>query len=486
LPTFWLAFGRQASSYAAARARLLEEQAEDEAAERLESEEAERLEVAAPDAGATSASRPAEDFECFSEELQDAMNAVAFEFRDRCLENGRRLDEALFVAVWSDARVRQAFRAGQGAVTALVGASSQGLCSSETLRKWREQQKLQGKTETAEELRRQRPDLFRQCCLEIKAKVLELKCSPHSVEAGKKGRKRAGSVQAGLQEAKAALLLLAQHAGLSAKDREGHGLELFVVQKRLVTLIESATCDAWKGVARDLLRRDLLANGLHTKECSVGFFSEEASTRSGKEFRDMDVAGLARVASARVCGGLRCGLGRACEAGPCEGAPRRAKACRWLRDFFPVQAEQEARARGSGETPWQVFWQQLWEEAVREGLELREPQRVCCQRSVRARVPLRATGQPASFCAPVLPVFDEAGQLGGGTEDMRRAVHAKNAGSAVHGSELFALPSDFLCCDCGSAFRQLQVGSLTGAQVHEFSRRLCMQGRGGRDALVMG
>ena len=162
----------------------------------------------------------------------------------------------------------------------------------------------------------------------------------------------------------------------------------------------------------------------------------------------MDVAALACVAAGRACGGLRCGLGRACQAGMCEGAPRRAQACRWLQSFFPVQAEQEARARGCRDGRWQDFWQQFWEEAVREGVEV-SGQRVCCRTSVVVRVPLRANGQPARFSPPVLPVFDAGGNLCEGTEDWRRARHVAEsrpgpARRTVHGSELFVLPADFL------------------------------------------
>ncbi len=190
----------------------------------------------------------------------------------------------------------------------------------------------------------------------------------------------------------------------------------------------------------------------------------------------MDVAGVARVAAARVCGGLRCGLGRACGAGSCESAPRRAKACRWLQSFFPIQAEREAKARGHREGPWQDFWQLLWEEAVREGVVLPARQ-VCCRTGLDVRVPLRSNHRPATLCPSVLPVFAEDGALLPLSEETRRAWHVAEGGggATVHGSVLFALPSDFLCKDCVRAFRVLVIDNLKKEDVEEWKRRLCLR-----------
>ena len=487
LPAFWLAFAKHASAHAAARQQVLVELAEEEAEAAEEEAEQERVEAQVTKAGVEAAGRRAEEYEdWFSEEFQDAMHAVAFEFRGRCAENGRLLDEALFVAVWSDARVRQALDRARLPVFALLGAAlarpASGLAA---FRQWRQRSQAHGQQRRppaspavtqeevvteVQEMMRQRPDLFRRSCFEVKAQVLEWQASLRDVKR---------------KESRRFVLRLAVAAGLVKSQQELDYGEVLKLCQTCVRILELASCDSWKAVARDLLRRDLLANGLHAKDCSAGFFGEDPSAGacSRREFRDMDVAGLARVASSRVCGGLRCGLGRACEAGVCEGAPRRARAVRWLQSFFPVQAEQEARLRGHHAGCWQDFWQQSWEEAVREGVEVCN-RRVCCRTSVRARVPLRSNGLPASFSAPVLPVFDGDGELWDGSEEARRRCHLVS-GSVVHGSELFALPADFLCKACALVFfaKEFNVDALTKEEVDEWRQRLRLQSRCGREAV---
>ena len=120
---------------------------------------------------------------------------------------------------------------------------------------------------------------------------------------------------------------------------------------------------------------------------------------------------------------------------------------------------------------------------MREGVEACN-QRVCCRTTVRARVPLRSNGVPASFSAPVLPVFDGDGGLWDGSEEARRRRHL-GSGSVVHGSELFALPADFLCKDCASVFlaKEFDFAALSKEEVAEWRRRLRLQSRFGREAL---
>jgi hypothetical protein len=51
-------------------------------------------------------------------------------------------------------------------------------------------------------------------------------------------------------------------------------------------------------------------------------------------------------------------------------------------------------------------------------------------------------------------MFDAQGQRDCVPEDVRRESHASLAGYSVYGSQIVSLPSDFLCFDCVSEFRQ--------------------------------
>lgn len=238
-----------------------------------------------------------------------------------------------------------------------------------------------------------------------------------------------------------------------------------------------------KADVRAFVRSDLLINatGVIASDFVAGFFSEqvkgphrslrpESLLWCQRELRDMDVGELFLVATGRVCGGLDCRPGRVCGAGLCQPAPRRLVASQWLRPCFPIQAKLIAQsqpllhtnlhdlvccddddAAGGGKPVWQDFFKHLEEDAQVEGVL--EERRVCC-RDVLVRRQLRSDGLPQPFRPLVLPVFDACGQREFVPEDVRRRRHASLAGISVHGSDIVSLPSDFLCFDCASMFRQ--------------------------------
>jgi hypothetical protein len=207
----------------------------------------------------------------------------------------------------------------------------------------------------------------------------------------------------------------------------------------------------------------------------------EAPFRTHREFRDMDVSDLLRVATARTCGLFECRPGKACGVGNCEGPKRRLVACQWLRRYFPIEAKAFATARGLPDAQpqdgllqdegahtdgvklgWRDFWKQLEQDAQVEGeLLLR---RVCC-RDVQVGVHLRPDGRPQPFHPVMLPVFTAQGELECLSEDVRRRRHATSAGLLVHGSDIVALPSDFLCQDCVSEFRRISEAQLASDAV---------------------
>ena len=237
-----------------------------------------------------------------------------------------------------------------------------------------------------------------------------------------------------------------------------------------------------KAEVRAYVRWELLTNSPHMEvsDFADGFFCEQVrgvhrsllpeSPHGQCELRDMDVYGLIRVATGRVCGGLNCRQGQPCGTGACESAPRRLVASQWLRRYFPIQAKAFALSKmlphGNshnddcrGDTDgvpdvslgWQDFFRQLEEAACVEGVMRKK--RVCC-RDVLVRLHLRPDGRPQPFRPLVLPMFDAQGRRDLIPENVRRKRHASLTDFSVHGSEIVSLPSDFLCVNCASEFRQ--------------------------------